>query len=293
MIERAPAKINLSLAVLGKRDDGFHEMEMVMTTVDLADRLTFEPLEKEEIILHSSSSFMPLDERNIVYRTAALVKERFGVKSGVRITIEKNIPVAAGLGGGSSDAAATLRALNRLWKLGQSLDELAAFGEQIGSDVPFCVYGGTALVTGRGEEISLIEEVPPCWVVLVKPRKGISSWTVFQELDVTDLPCYKAEKVVEAIEERCYDSLVEFAGNALEPISTRQQPMISKVKDKMIQFGADAAIMSGTGPTVFGLCRQYSRAQRVVNGLKGFCPEVYLVRTGNGVQSTFQNTPSN
>lgn len=281
IMEMAPAKINLSLAVVGKRADGFHEMEMVMTHIDLADRLTFEQVSKNTILIESGCSFMPLDERNIVYQTAALLKSRFNVYQGVRITIEKNIPVAAGLGGGSSDAAATLRALNRLWKLNLSVCELAKIGEEIGSDVPFCVYGGTALVTGRGEDIQPIDHMPPCWVIVVKPRKGISSWTVFQDLKVDDLPKYDAEKLAAAICRQNYEALVQLAGNALEEVSAQQQPMITMVKEKMLSFGADTALMSGTGPAIFGLCRQYSRAQRIVNGLKGFCNEVYLVRVMN------------
>lgn len=279
IMEKAPAKINLLLDVLGKREDGYHEMKMVMTSIDLSDRLTLSPRSDDQITLTSDSSFMPNDERNIVHKMATLMKETYGVKKGVAIDIQKNIPIAAGLGGGSSDAAAVLRGLNRLWELDRPLDELAQLGAQLGSDIPFCVYGRTALATGRGEEIECIDEIPQCWVVLVKPPKGISSWTVFENLPLDDLPHFNSENMLAAIRSRDYEGVVREAGNSLEEISAQQQPLITRVKDKMLQFGADAAVMSGTGPTMYALTQKRAKAERMVNGLKGFCKEVYLVRT--------------
>ncbi|GEK89519.1 4-diphosphocytidyl-2-C-methyl-D-erythritol kinase [Alkalibacterium putridalgicola] len=278
LYEKAPAKINLCLNVLRKREDGFHEMEMLMTPIDLADRLTFSLLDRE-ISLDSNSSFMPLDERNIVYKTAQLLKDTYQVTQGADIYIEKNIPIAAGLGGGSSDAAATLRGLNRLWNLELSLDELARLGEQIGSDVPFCVYNQTAFVSGRGEIVEPIQPFPKAWVILVKPPKGISSWTVFKDLDISQLLSYEIQAMREAIENHSFKDAVRYAGNALEVQAVKQNPLIIEVKDKMLQFGAETALMSGTGPTVYGLTQNMKKAQRIVNGLKGFCKEVYLVRT--------------
>lgn len=279
-LEKAPAKINLCLNVLNKRSDGFHEVEMIMTPIDLSDRLSFK-LRPSKITLDSDSSFMPLNEKNIVYQAAQLLKDTYSVSMGAHIFIEKNIPIAAGLGGGSSDAAATLRALNRLWGLNVSIDRLAELGEQIGSDVPFCVYGQTACVTGRGEKVEPIRPVPHAWVIVVKPPKGISSWTVFKDLSVPELPIYAIKEIKTAIRESDYHKMVFEAGNALELKAMRQNPMISEIKEKMVEFGADTALMSGTGPTVYGLTQSQVKAQRIVNGLKGFCQEVYLVRTIN------------
>ncbi|MCM2584468.1 4-(cytidine 5'-diphospho)-2-C-methyl-D-erythritol kinase, partial [Bacillus stercoris] len=169
ILEKAPAKINLSLDVHGKRPDGYHEVEMVMTTIDLADRLELTELDKDEIRVSSHNRFVPDDQRNLAYQAAKLLKTRFGIQKGVSIVITKAIPVAAGLAGGSSDAAATLRGLNRLWKLNLTLDELAELGAEIGSDVSFCVHGGTALATGRGEKLKHIATPPHCWVILAKP----------------------------------------------------------------------------------------------------------------------------
>jgi len=279
IIEKAPAKINLSLDVLYKRADGYHEMEMVMTSIDLADRIVLKTIEEDRIVIQSTNGFLPLDQRNHAYKAAKLLKETYQIEKGVNISIEKKIPIAAGLAGGSSDAAATLRGLNRLWHLNLSNDELALLGEKIGSDVPYCIYGGTVYATGRGEKIKQIDTLPQCWVVLVKPKKGISTWTIFEDLSFEQLVHPETKKMLAAIQEKNYIQMASSTGNALETVSAIKQPDIKRIKKKMLQFGADAALMSGSGPTVYALCEKYSKAQRVYNGLKGFCDEVYLVRT--------------
>ncbi|MEK6189903.1 MAG: 4-(cytidine 5'-diphospho)-2-C-methyl-D-erythritol kinase, partial [Carnobacterium alterfunditum] len=218
-------------------------------------------------------------QRNHAYKAAKLLKETYQIEKGVNISIEKKIPIAAGLAGGSSDAAATLRGLNRLWHLNLSNDELALLGEKIGSDVPYCIYGGTVYATGRGEKIKQIDTLPQCWVVLVKPKKGISTWTIFENLSFEQLVHPETKKMLAAIQEKNYIQMASSTGNALETVSAIKQPDIKRIKKKMLQFGADAALMSGSGPTVYALCEKYSKAQRVYNGLKGFCDEVYLVRT--------------
>lgn len=279
IIEKAPAKINLSLDVLYKRADGYHEMEMVMTSIDLADRIVLKTIEEDRIIIYSTNGFLPLDQRNHAYKAAQILKETYQIEKGVSISIEKKIPIAAGLAGGSSDAAATLRGLNRLWHLNLSNDELVLLGEKIGSDVPYCICGGTAYATGRGEKIQQIDTLPQCWVVLVKPKKGISTWTVFEDLSFEQLVHPETAKMLAAIRENDYIKMASSTGNALETVSAIKQPDIKRIKKKMLQFGADTALMSGSGPTVYALCEKYSKAQRVYNGLKGFCNEVYLVRT--------------
>lgn len=276
--EKAPAKINLCLNVLNKRPDGYHDMEMIMTPIDLTDRLTFNLIEKG-IAIDSNSSFMPLNEKNIVFKTAELLQKTYGVEKGVSVYIDKSIPIAAGLGGGSSDAAATLRALNRLWQLELSLDELAVVGEKIGADVPFCIYNKTAVVTGKGEGIQPISSFPFSWVIVAKPPKGISSWTVFKELTLSELPSYPINKLRQAIEANDFNECVKYTGNALEGEAVKQNPLVLELKNKMLAFGVETALMSGTGPTVYGLTQNYKKAKRIVNGLKGFCKNVYLVRT--------------
>lgn len=277
--EKAPAKINLTLDALHKREDGYHELEMVMTSVDLADRVTVRSIEENKIVIRTNSGVLPLDRRNHAYQAARLMKTTFEIDTGVEIMIEKHIPIAAGLAGGSSDAAATLRGLNRLWNLGLTLDEVAELGAQVGSDVPYCVYGRTALVKGRGEQVELLGEIPQCWVVLVKPRVGVSTGTVFNVLSFDNLDHPDTTSMVQAIKEQDYHKMTQSVGNVLEHITVERHPDIERIKEKMLKFGADAALMSGSGPTIFALCNKYSRAQRVYNGLKGFCKEVYLVRT--------------
>jgi 4-diphosphocytidyl-2-C-methyl-D-erythritol kinase len=275
---KAPAKINLSLDVLRKRDDGYHEVKMIMTTIDLADRLELKELEEDRIEILSHNRYVPDDQRNLAYQAAQLLKERFQVKKGVSITIEKNIPVAAGLAGGSSDAAATLRGLNKLWKLGLTVDELAELGAEIGSDVSFCVYGGTAIATGRGEKIEHIPAPPPCWVILAKPQIGVSTAEVYRNLKVESVTHPDVDKMVHYIKNEDYEGICSSVGNVLEEVTFRMHPEVAHIKEQMKRFGADAVLMSGSGPTVFGLVHHDSRMHRIYNGLKGFCDQVYAVR---------------
>ncbi len=278
IMEKAPAKINLALDVLYKRKDQFHEVEMIMTTVDLADRIELEAISEDKIQIYSHNRFVPDDERNLAYQAAALLKKRFNVKRGVSIKIEKNIPVAAGLAGGSSDAAATLRGLNRLWELGLSLDQLAEIGAEIGSDVSFCVYGGTALATGRGEKIQHLPSPPNCWVVLAKPVMGVSTADVYKRLNLERAEHPDIAGMVSAIETGDFESICNKMGNVLESVTLSIHPEVANIKDQMKKFGADAVLMSGSGPTVFGLVEYDSRMHRVYNGLRGFCEQVHAVR---------------
>jgi 4-diphosphocytidyl-2-C-methyl-D-erythritol kinase len=278
VLVKAPAKINLSLDVLHKRPDGYHEVEMVMTTIDLADRIELSLLEEDRIVIHSHNRFVPDDQRNLAYQAAHLLKERFQVKQGVIIGIEKTIPVAAGLAGGSSDAAATLRGLNKLWRLGLSLDELAVLGAEIGSDVSFCVYGGTALATGRGEIIEQLPAPPTCWIVLAKPFIGVSTAEVYRRLNVERIQHPPTKQMISAIEKGDFNGVCNSVGNVLEDVTLSLYPEVAQIKDQMKRFGADAVLMSGSGPTVFSLVEHDSRMHRIYNGLRGFCDQVFAVR---------------
>ena len=278
VLEKAPAKINLSLDVLHKRPDGYHEVEMVMTTIDLADRVELSTRKDGVIHIVSHNRFVPDDNRNLAYQAAQILKEKYSITDGVSISITKTIPVAAGLAGGSSDAAATLRGLNKLWNLGLSLDELAEIGAQIGSDVSFCVYGGTALATGRGEIIKPIPAPPHCWVVLAKPTIGVSTSEIYGNLDVEKINHPDVEGMVQAIQNEDYEQVTSLLGNALESVTLKLYPEVAHIKDQMKKFGADAVLMSGSGPTVFGLVQHDSRMHRIYNGLRGFCDQVFAVR---------------
>ncbi len=275
---KAPAKINLSLDALSKRSDGYHEVEMIMTMVDLADRIDLTETDDGRITVDVSEGFVPSDQRNLAYQAADLLKKRLNVKKGVSIYITKRIPVSAGLAGGSSDAAATLKGLNHLWQLGLTMDELAELGSEIGSDVSFCVYGGTALSTGRGEIIQSIASPPPFWVILAKPPIGVSTADVYKRLNVNDIQRAKTREMIKAIERQDFNGICQNLHNVLESVTLDMYPEVRNIKEQMLRFGADGVLMSGSGPTVFGLVEHESRMNRVYNGLRGFCQDVFAVR---------------
>ncbi|MDH4619127.1 4-(cytidine 5'-diphospho)-2-C-methyl-D-erythritol kinase [Brevibacillus sp. AY1] len=276
---KAPAKINLTLDVLAKRPDGYHEVEMVMTTVDLADRVDLTLREDGQITLDCSASFVPDDIRNHAYKAAVLLKERYQVSQGVHLYIDKQIPVAAGLAGGSSDAAATLRGLNQLWGLQLSQDQLAELGAEIGSDVPFCVYGGTALAKGRGEQIVHLGTPAACWVILAKPPVGVSTADVYGQLRVDEIVSHPPTgQMLKAIEEQNFSLMCQSLGNVLENVTLDMQPQVRQIKDLMIASGADGVLMSGSGPTVFALVQKEAKVHRIYNALRGFVKDVFVAR---------------
>ncbi|NOU98327.1 4-(cytidine 5'-diphospho)-2-C-methyl-D-erythritol kinase [Paenibacillus sp. LMG 31456] len=279
VFEKAPAKINLMLDVLRKREDGYHEVEMIMTMVDLADRIEMQELPRDTIMISSQAGYIPLDEKNLAFQAARLIKDRYDVKQGVYIHLDKKIPVAAGLAGGSSDAAATLRGLNRLWELGIPTDELQRLGAELGSDVPFCVTGGTAIARGRGEKLEPIESPPQCWVILAKPPINVSTADVYGKLRANAIQHHpSAELVLEAIRLKRFDLLCDRLGNVLEEVTLDLYPEVRRLKECMLRLGAEGVLMSGSGPTVFGLVSKEAKVARIYNGLRGFCKDVFAIR---------------
>ncbi|MNH88557.1 4-diphosphocytidyl-2-C-methyl-D-erythritol kinase [compost metagenome] len=279
IFEKAPAKINLSLDVLYKRADGYHDVEMIMTMVDLADRIEMQELPRDTIIISSQAGYIPLDEKNLAFQAARLIKDRYDVKQGVYIHLDKKIPVAAGLAGGSSDAAATLRGLNRLWKLDIPIEEMQKLGAELGSDVPFCVSGGTAIARGRGEKLEPIVSPPQCWVILAKPPINVSTADVYGKLRASEIKHHPStEEVVKAIYNKNFEQLCSNLGNVLEEVTLQLYPEVRHLKECMQRLGADGVLMSGSGPTVFGLVSKEAKVPRIYNGLRGFCKDVYAVR---------------
>ncbi|PYZ91545.1 4-(cytidine 5'-diphospho)-2-C-methyl-D-erythritol kinase [Salipaludibacillus keqinensis] len=277
-VVKAPAKINLTLDVIGKRDDGYHDVEMIMTTVDLADRIQLTLLEEDLIQIDINVGHVPSDKNNLAYQAAKILKEQFNIKTGVSIYIDKQIPVSAGLAGGSTDAAAVLRGLNELWSLGISIDELAEIGLSIGSDVPFCVHGGTAVARGRGEKLTFLPAPPPCWVVLAKPPQGVSTKDIYQRLDLQMMTHPDTKGMIEAIDNQNFKGICQRLENVMEPATFELAPEVSNIKERLIQFGAEGTVMSGSGPTVFSLTKSEAKAYRLYNGLKGFMDHVFVVR---------------
>lgn len=275
--ETAPAKINLTLDTLYKRNDGYHEVSMVMTTVDLNDNLSFEKRSDRKIVIESDHQFVPTDRRNLAYQAAQLMMRRYKIKTGVTINIDKRIPIAAGLAGGSADAAATFRGMNALYKLGVSLDELAELSSELGSDIPFCVYGGTALATGRGEIIERLPRPPHAWVVLAKPSISVSTKTIYGALKPgKNEPA--SNEMKRAILDNDYERIINTMKNDLEEVTVRKYPQVKKLLNNMKESGAEGALMSGSGPTVFGIVRKERQSIHLYNAMKGCCAEVYRIR---------------
>lgn len=278
----APAKLNLTLDVVGKREDGYHEMKMVMQSVSLTDelKLTIEP--GEGIALSTNLGFLPLDSRNLAAAAALRLKEVTGAEWG-RLTIElkKRVPVCAGLAGGSSDAAAVLRGLNQLCGLGLGLERLAEIGEAVGSDVPYCVLGGTALAEGRGEVITPLIPMPECFVVLAKPGFPISTPELFAQLDTQRPRCRPdTAGVLKALAEEDLPGVARRMFNIFEEVlPPRKRSQVDELKGELLRRGALGASMSGTGPTVFGLFEVEETARGAEEALRGLCREVFLAKT--------------
>ncbi len=279
--ELAKAKINLTLDVLEKRPDGFHEVEMIMQTIDLTDQMIFSSRDDTQITIECDVSYVPTDERNLAYKAAALLQRKFSVDQGVNIVLHKKIPVSAGLAGGSSNAAATLRGLNQLWGLHLSTETLMELAAEIGSDVPFCVLGGgTAIARGRGEKIEPIQKAPPMTILLAKPQLSVSTAVIYQNFSPEQVKRRPdTQMMVQAIREQDPRKICDGLGNVLETVTLGIHPEVDKLKEQMKNFGADGVLMSGSGPTVFGIVLKEKRAGSIFNALRGFCNEVFLVRT--------------
>ncbi len=278
IIEKAPAKINLGLDIMGKRSDGYHDLSMIMVSVDLNDYISVYKTEEKEIVVESNNHRMPLNARNDVFKAAKLIRDAYGIESGVKIILEKSIPICAGLGGGSTDAAATIRALDKLWQLNLSKEEKVSIGFEIGSDVPYCLDGGCSFVSGKGEIVQQLDCKLSAWVVLVKPDFGISTRTVFPEIDCATISRVDIDALKDALLMDDYKRMIEAMGNSLEDVTIKRKPFIQKIKHRMMKCGADIALMTGSGPTVFALCQSEKKADRIVNSMRGFCKEVYKVR---------------
>ena len=266
---KALAKINLGLDVTGKREDGYHDVRMIMQSIHLYDRVEIKKTRSPKIRVEVNLYYLPVDENNLVYKAAALMKEKYGIKEGVRITLQKFIPVAAGLGGGSSDAAAVLVGMNRMFKLGLKQEELMAVGAQIGADVPFCVMRGTALAEGIGEQLTALPPVPKCPVLIAKPAVSVSTAEVYQNLKLSEnMQHPDIDGMIEAINNKDLNGIASKMGNILETVTIPRYPVIKEIKKIMIEHGALNAMMSGSGPSVFGLFKEEKDIQAAYEALK-------------------------
>ena len=251
---RALAKINLGLDILRKREDGYHEVRMIMQTIQMYDVLEMRKVKKPGISLSVNYPYIPNDERNLVYKAAKLLMDEFQVKEGLEIRLEKFIPVAAGMAGGSSDAAAALVGVNRLFKLGLSEKDLMERAVNIGADVPYCVMRGTALAEGIGEKLTRIAQVPDCFVLIGKPGINVSTKAAYESLQLDQIQTHPdIDGMIRDIESGDLRAMTEKMENVFEPGIIGRYPVIGEIKALMEEHGALKAMMSGSGPTVFGI----------------------------------------
>lgn len=276
---KAFAKINLGLDVLGKRNDGYHEVRMIMQSIGLCDEISLEVLEEDVIrlSLEGAGPDVPEDERNIMYKAAALLKEHCSLRKGVYISAVKHIPSQAGLGGGSADAAAVLKGMNRLFELGLDEKELRELGVRLGADVPFCIMEGTSLAEGIGEVLTPIKKAPHLYVLLAKPSEGVATGGIYKAIDESGL---MEDEEGRAHRKDCIDGLIRACDtgdirglcgdliNIFEPVTEARQPLIAGLRQRMLELGALGALMSGSGPTVYGLFDDSMRAEAARKGFE-------------------------
>ena len=261
----AHAKINLGLNVVRKREDGYHELEMVMAPIDLHDLIYINKQEEDGITITTDSPIMPTDETNIMYKAAKLMKERYGITQGINMHVYKHIPMQAGLAGGSTDCAAVLRAINTLFHLHLSLDELAVIGKELGADVPFCIYEKMAFVGGIGEKLDFIDsKINGEYILLVKPKKGVSTKKSFGMLDIPQEIHPDVSILKEAVASGDYDTMVHHCENTLQRVSTEIVPQIDTIIHDLKKFGFDVAIMSGSGSCCFGITKDEQLANQAM-----------------------------
>ena len=281
---KALAKINLGLDVVRRREDGYHEVRMVMQTIHLYDQLLIQKSDTPGIQIHSNLSFLPVNENNLVYKAGKLLMDEFDIHTGVSVELNKRIPVAAGMAGGSTDAAAMLYGMNQLFGLKLKRKDLMERGVQIGADVPYCIMRGTALAEGIGEKLSSLPPMVKCPVLIAKPAVSVSTKFVYQNLKLNEqTPHPDIDALITDIRNSDLDNICADMGNVLETVTIPNYPVIAQIKEQMLKSGAKASMMSGSGPTVFGLFGDEETARRARAEMKasGLAKQVYLTSIYN------------
>ena len=279
MIIKAYAKINISLDVVGKKDNGYHLLKMVMQNIDIYDIINIKKKDRG-ISISCNKKFVPVDERNIAYKAAKLFSENYNIVEGVHIDIKKDIPIAAGLAGGSSDAAAVLKAMRNMFQVAADDEELMKIGLKLGADVPYCIKGGTALCEGIGEVITPLKPFQGCILVLVKPPFGVSTKDVYSELDIKKIINHPdTEGIIRAMSEYDLRSVGGKLKNVLENVTLRKHKIIRDIKSNMHIHGAVGTLMSGSGPSTYGLFDDMLKAQKCYDFMKKSFDEVFITRT--------------
>ncbi|SCK01522.1 4-diphosphocytidyl-2-C-methyl-D-erythritol kinase [uncultured Clostridium sp.] len=276
---RAYAKVNISLDVVGKREDGYHLLRMIMQNIDLYDEIIVEK-QSRDIIIECNKNYVPTDSRNLAYKAAMAFKERYNISEGVKIKIFKNIPVSAGLAGGSTDAAAVLKLVNKLFEVNASKEELMELGLKLGADIPYCIQGGTALCEGVGEVITPLKPFRDKIIVLVKPSFGVSTKEVYKNFDMEKVKKHpETEALIKAMAEDDLRYVAYNMRNLLENVTLKKHKVLINLKEEMNKYGAINSMMSGSGPTVFAFFDDMLKAQRCFEKMKEKYNEVFLTRT--------------
>ena len=276
---KAYAKINIALDVVGKRDDGYHLLRMIMQTVDLYDEIEIKKIDSG-IKLNCNKVYVPTDHRNLAYKAASLFKETYDIKEGVSIDLVKNIPVSAGMAGGSTDAAGVLKLMNRLFNVNASDEELRKLGVKLGADVPYCINGGTALCEGIGEEITQLKPFKDKIVVIVKPPFGVSTKEVYKSFDLSKVINHpKVDDLIKAMNNDDIHFVAHNMKNLLENVTLRKHRVISNIKEKISNLDAIGTMMSGSGPTVFAFFDDMLKAQKCYDEMKKKYKDVFITRT--------------
>lgn len=283
---KALAKINLGLDVLRRKEDGYHEVKMIMQTIDLYDQILIRKIQEDEIKIRTNLYYLPNNENNLAYKAAKLLKDEFHLPGGISIQLKKVIPVAAGMAGGSSDAAAVLFGINKMYNLKLSQQELMERGVTLGADVPYCIMRGTALAEGIGEKLTVLPPMPKCHILIAKPPVNVSTKFVYENLHANDLKPEEHPEVdlqLEALEEGDLEKLVSHMGNVLERVTVPEYPVINEIKQMMLENGALGSMMSGSGPTVFGIFTNYTQARSAYEKLQksGLSKQIYLTMPYN------------
>lgn len=281
---KALAKINLGLDVVRRREDGYHEVRMIMQTIHLYDRLDIKRTKESGIQIQTNLSFLPVNENNLIYKAAKLLMDEFSITDGVSVKLDKRIPVAAGMAGGSTDAAAMLFGMNRLFSLGLTKRQLMERGVQIGADVPYCIMRGTALAEGIGEELSPLAPMVKCPVLIAKPSISVSTKFVYQNLKLDDATIHPdIDRLIDDIKAKKLYDIAAHMGNVLETVTIPNYPVIDEIKKHMLSHGAVGAMMSGSGPTVFGLFDDEATAKKAYKAMRSshLARQVYLTSVYN------------
>ena len=281
---KALAKINLGLDVVRRREDGYHEVRMIMQTIQLYDRLDIKRTQEPGIQIQTNLSFLPVNENNLIYKAAKLLMDEFSITDGVSVKLDKRIPVAAGMAGGSTDAAAMLIGVNRLFSLGLTKKQLMERGVQIGADVPYCIMRGTALAEGIGEALSPLPPMVKCPVLIAKPSISVSTKFVYQNLKLDDTTIHPdIDRLIDDIKAKSLHDIAAHMGNVLETVTISNYPVIDEIKKHMLSNGAVGAMMSGSGPTVFGLFDDEDTAKKAYKAMRSshLARQVYLTSVYN------------